>query len=185
MSAAANHLRRVLRSALGVVLVTATLTVGVGGCYRHTYYEVSTVPSIPAADWRWHHHLLWGLISLSEDVPLDRICPMGVSRIENWIGPLQWILTAITSGIYTPTTVRVFCRSTAPAAPTVPAEQPVDVKLELTSKMIDWLQYRYPDLEDRIAAALADAAATDQAAPSTSTSTDLATTGSPGDRGTF
>lgn len=81
-----------------------------GGCYRHTYYVAGTTPEASAREWRWNHHFLWGLLNVSPPIPVNAVCPSGVARVENWIGPGQAILSWITVGIYTPTTDRVFCR---------------------------------------------------------------------------
>jgi len=97
------------------------------------------------ADWSWHHHLFWGIVNLNDDTPLDLLCPQGVARVETWMGPLQVILTAITGGIYAPTTVRVFCRAEAP---------PVVLRLEVHEALIARLRERYPNLERLLRVAL-------------------------------
>ncbi|MFW6049904.1 MAG: Bor/Iss family lipoprotein [Myxococcota bacterium] len=129
---------------LALALATALLATG---CYRHQYVNTSVRSSSQAQSYQWHHHLLWGLVNVAPEVPLDRICPRGVARIENWMGPVQALLSFITAGIYTPTTVRVFCAA---------GGGPVDVGVRLDGEAMGELEERYPDLQERAERAESD-----------------------------
>jgi hypothetical protein len=129
-----------------VAAATLAAVLSISGCFRHSY----TYPDPPedrAQVWQWHHHLLWGLVNISPSVHLERICPQGVARIENWMGPAQAIISYLTAGIYSPTTVRVFC-AVSPQA----AEAPVDVRVELDERTVARLREAFPDLDARVAA---------------------------------
>ncbi len=115
------------------------------GCFRHDYYISSAEPEPAPVVWQWNHHLFWGIVRLNSGVPLDGVCPQGVAYIENWIGPLQVVLSVITGGIYTPTTVRVWCGKSM---------APVEVDVALDREAITELERRVPDLEAQVRRAL-------------------------------
>lgn len=133
---------RKLVPTLFAVALAATL---LSGCWRHNYVNTQAVAEVEPAYWSWNHHLLWGIIKLSDDVYIDQVCPAGVARIESWVGPLQVLFYALTGGIYSPTTVRVWC-----AKPHVV----VPVEVQLDERIIGKLQRMYPDLEERLRAEL-------------------------------
>jgi hypothetical protein len=135
----------------GLILAVA-LMLAATGCFRHEY----TYPDPPerrAQVWQWHHHLLWGLVNISPSVHLERICPQGVARIENWLGPGQAIISWLTGGIYTPTTVRVYCaRAPGPGEATGNDLEGIAVRVEMDAQTIARLREDFPDLEARVAA---------------------------------
>ena len=124
---------------------SATLSLA-SGCYRHRFYDSKATAQPYPASSEWHHHFLWGLINASSDVAIEEICPTGAAEIQSWIGPLQAILSYLTVGIYTPTTVRVFCRADAFVD---------DVRIERGA--IDAMRARFPDLRQRLQAVVRDA----------------------------
>jgi hypothetical protein len=97
---------------------------------------------------RWHHHFIAGLVTVDDPVQLDTICPQGVAYIDDWIGPLQVILSFLTLSIWTPTTVTIYCR--ADGAPPVP----VQVPFAPPPQVLEDLRREIPDLEERVAAAI-------------------------------
>lgn len=133
---------RKLAATLSVLILSAVL---LSGCWRHRYINSQAVQEVQPAVWEWNHHLLWGLIKLSDDVMIDQVCPAGVARIESWVGPLQVLLYAVTGGIYSPTTIRVWC-----AKPHVI----VPVEVQLDERIIGKLRQMHPDLEERLREAL-------------------------------
>lgn len=133
-----------------VLLLTLVGGLFLGGCYRHDYYYTTVSPEPVPAVWAWNHHLFWGIVRLNQGVPLDAVCPAGnISRVENWMGPLQVVLSVLTAGIYTPTTVRVFCGKDV---------TPVELDVTVDERTVLELQRTYPDLEERVRAALAPGA---------------------------
>lgn len=125
----------------------AALLVLSTGCFRHEYVDVGVQPQPHAQVYQWHHHLLWGLVNVAPEVALDRICPGGVARITNWMGPLQALISYVTVGIYTPTTVRVFCAAGGAGA---------SIGIELDDEAVATLSSEHPDLEDAAKAAAED-----------------------------
>ncbi|MFW5925071.1 MAG: Bor/Iss family lipoprotein [Myxococcota bacterium] len=133
------------RAAL-VAFMAALLALS-SGCFRHEYVDVGTRSEPHAQVHQWHHHLLWGLVNVAPRVALDRICPGGVARITNWMGPLQALISYVTAGIYTPTTVRVYCAAGGRSA---------KVGIQLDDEVIATLSSEHPDLEDGARAAARD-----------------------------
>ncbi len=58
---------------------------------------------------RSHHHIIYGLAKLSDEISLDAVCPTGVHRIESEHTVVDPLLAIVTAGIYTPTTVQIWC----------------------------------------------------------------------------
>ncbi len=92
-----------------VLLAVAAMT----SCYRHVYSRPVGHESMPRMA-RWNHHFLWGLVAIDPEVNLDAVCPGGIARVENYIGPLGFLLGAVTVGIWVPTTVTVWCAAGGP-----------------------------------------------------------------------
>ncbi len=86
------------------------------GCYRHFAINAGTVPEPFPRSAQWHHHLLWGIVSLSDTEVLNAICPQGVSQVYTRMTVLNWLLTAVTGGLYSPTRVDVWCAQGSSAA---------------------------------------------------------------------
>lgn len=129
------------RSLMAGVLVLTT-ALGAGGCYRHTYVNPSATPGMIGYA-SWHHHLIGGLINLSGVVNLQAVCPNGVAEVHNRMGVLNWLLTLITAGIYSPTTVEVVCNG---------GGGPVSIRIDPTPEMIQRLQAEHPNLTERLVA---------------------------------
>ncbi len=115
------------------------------GCFSHVYYNAGTTPAPAPAVYNWNHYLFWGLVGLTGDYALNRICPQGVARVENWVGPLQTLLTWLTIGIYAPTTVRITCV----------AGNAVNVPVHVDKRVAERLRARFGDLVPQLRRALA------------------------------
>ena len=89
--------------ALGLVIVTT-------GCYEHTYTVGQGAPAGPVVYQEWHNHWLGGLIG-EKNLDMEVLCPSGNATIHNEQSFLNGLVSALTGGIYTPTTVRIRCDS--------------------------------------------------------------------------
>jgi hypothetical protein len=94
-----------ISAALTLTLVLATST----ACYRHTIVAGSGAPTRRLIYDHWENFWIIGLIG---DTKLDvaQICPSGNTTIEARRTFLNGFVSALTSGIYTPTTLRVRCQ---------------------------------------------------------------------------
>lgn len=88
--------------------LTAAMLLSTAGCYKNT---VST--GLPAGG-EVHAYqapfLLWGLAG-DETIDTNKLCPQGVAKIEEYMGPKQAGLYCITCGIYSPIQVDITCSS--------------------------------------------------------------------------
>ena len=79
-------------------------------CYEHTYTVGAGAPSGPVVYDVWRHHWLGGLIDPDHELEINQVCPSGDATVhEEWTF-LNGLVTALTAGIYSPTTVTVRCR---------------------------------------------------------------------------
>ena len=88
-------------AALGLVIV-------VSGCFEHTYTVGAGAPAGPVVYSEWQSHWLSGLIG-ERTHELDAICPSGNATVHDEQGFLNGLVTALTAGIYSPTTLTVRC----------------------------------------------------------------------------
>lgn len=152
--------RRGLRGLGASVFVALALTGAGSGCYRHLAVTAGTVPEAMPRSAQWHHHVLWGIVNLSEPEVLNAICPQGVSQVYTRVTLLNWLLSAITGGIYSPTRVDVWCAQGGSASAASPIG-PVSLVLRPTAENVARWRRAYPDLEAR----LRELGATAQAKP--------------------
>ena len=93
----------------------------------------------------WHHHLIGGLITLSDDLRLEEICPQGVAVVHNRLTFVNWLVSAITAGIYTPSTVRIWCATRGGQA------EMHEVEMHVTPEYIERARLIIPDFEEQLA----------------------------------
>lgn len=91
------------RRALALVALLAA-----AGCFEHSVHVGGGAPRGPVVYDRWENFWLGGLIG-HVSVDLDRLCPSGRATVEAKQTFLNGLVSGLTSGIYTPTTVRVRC----------------------------------------------------------------------------
>lgn len=99
------------RGAVTVVLVGLATS----GCYRHTVEVGGGAPYAPVIEERWENFWIGGLVGHVR-VDVERMCPSGRAQIEVRQTFLNGLVTALTSGIYAPTTLRVRCEDGRRAA---------------------------------------------------------------------
>jgi hypothetical protein len=121
---------------LGRVVVVGILLLTGVGCYKHTYIVGAGAPDAALAHDEWRHHWLWGLINPDKELALAKVCTSGDATIDTEMTFLNGLVSALTSGIYSPTTVRVRC-----AAGSVHLElQPEDVARIVTDpRFLTWV----------------------------------------------
>ncbi|MDP2957247.1 MAG: Bor family protein [Longimicrobiales bacterium] len=101
------------RSGAAVVSLAALLFAA--GCFRHTIDVGGGAPAGPVVYDRWEHFWLGGLVGHTR-VDVERICPSGQATIEARQSFLNGLVSGLTSGIYTPMTLKVRCRDGRRAA---------------------------------------------------------------------
>jgi hypothetical protein len=105
--------RRLRRSAaivvLGVMVPFST------ACYRHTINVGTGAPSARLQYDHWENFWIVGLIGHARP-DIAAMCPTGNATIEARQTFLNGLVSALTSGIYTPTTLRIRCDNGRQAA---------------------------------------------------------------------
>ncbi len=99
-------------AAVGLGLTAALLA---AGCFEHTIQAGGGAPRGPVVYDHWEHFWLGGLVGHTR-VDVERMCPSGHATIEAKQTFLNGLVAGLTSGIYTPMTLRVRCRDGSPAA---------------------------------------------------------------------
>ncbi len=93
---------------------TAGLLLGllfVGGCYRMAVLNGEPVPFIK--DKKAPHHGIYSLVEISQVISLNEVCPSGFARIDEQVSFVNGLLSGLTNGVYTPSTVFVQCKDGA------------------------------------------------------------------------
>ncbi len=90
-------------AALGLVIATT-------GCYEHTFTVGQGAPAGPVVHEEWQDHCLGGLIG-EKDLDIGQLCPSGNATIHDEQTFLNGLVSGLTGGIYSPTTVKVRCDS--------------------------------------------------------------------------
>ena len=113
------------RMALALVLLLVTT-----GCYKHTYSVGQGAPAGEVVYEEWQQKWLAGLIGHT-NLDVAEECPSGNASIHDEQTFLNGLVSVLTVGIYTPTTVRITCDSGRAAEIDLSAEQ---VRAILTSR---------------------------------------------------
>jgi hypothetical protein len=115
-------------SRLTPVLLLLLAVLAGSGCYRTTVAR-STVPVRRGPDYdRWHHHLLLGLIRVSPDIDIDKVCGPGgrAAQVHTKTNFWNGLVAVISGGIYTPTKLKIWCADDR-AEPGAPPPRPAAV----------------------------------------------------------
>jgi len=86
---------------LGLLAATAA-------CYEHTFTVGAGAPAGPIVYQEWHSQWLAGLIG-ERDIQIDDQCPSGNATIHDEQTFLNGLVSVLTTGIYSPTTVTIRC----------------------------------------------------------------------------
>jgi hypothetical protein len=93
----------------GLKTVTLVALLPLAACYEHTINVGGGArPQAPVVYDHWQNFWLGGLIGHTK-VDMEEMCPSGPATMEAKQTFLNGLVAALTSGIYTPTTVRVRC----------------------------------------------------------------------------
>jgi hypothetical protein len=139
------------RSLHGTTLVCIALMVALAGCYEHTFTVGAGAPYAPVVEDEWQNFWLGGLIGHYR-LDVERLCPTGDATIETKQTFLNGLVSALTSGIYTPTTVKVRCRTGRRADLGLSAQ---DVRILVGDPaFLDWVGQDMPELLDEATSAV-------------------------------
>lgn len=92
----------------GSMMVGLAALIPLWGCYEHTFTMGTGAPRAPVIYDHWENFWLAGLVGHTR-MDVQRMCPTGNATIEAEQTFLNGLVSALTSGIYTPTTLRVRC----------------------------------------------------------------------------
>lgn len=101
-------MERTERRGTGIV-VSAALVLGLAGCYQQTFHVGAGAPHGRIVYERWEHFWLSGLVG-DHEYDIRELCPSGDATIESYQSFLNGLVTGLTSGIYSPTTLKIRCR---------------------------------------------------------------------------
>jgi hypothetical protein len=88
---------------LAAAIMLSFVLVGSSGCYHMTVRTTKPVSSIQHMYWK--HFFLWGIVGIGAET--DSPCDPAV--VETKQSVVNWLLYAITGGIYTPMTLTITC----------------------------------------------------------------------------
>lgn len=134
-----------------LVSCTLALVVGLGGCY-HTIIETGRQPSGQTIEIPWATSFVSGLVPIPT-VQAASQCPNGVARVETFHSFLNMVATIVTSGIYSPMSIRVTCASGGMGGAASPdADADVirlsgDASLQLRMQAINYAAWRSDQLK--------------------------------------
>ncbi len=93
---------------LFILLALAGL-ISATGCMRTSYVTGASPETDPSYDKAFQHHVVLGLVPLTDPVELQEVCPSGVAEIKTKTSFINGLVRALSQSIYTPRTVEVYC----------------------------------------------------------------------------
>jgi hypothetical protein len=135
--------------------MTATLValLPLAGCYEHTFQVGGGAsPQAPLVYDHWQSYWLGGLIGHTK-VDLEQICPSGRATIEARQTFLNGLVAGLTSGIYSPTTLKVRCQTGRRAD--VELDEADVAAIVAEPSFLLWVGAEMPERRDEVAAAQA------------------------------
>jgi len=135
---------------LRAISTAFALTAVVGAsaaCYRHTVVVGSGAPTGRLIYDHWENFWIIGLIG---DTKLDvtQICPSGNATIEARQTFLNGFVAALTSGIYTPTTLRARCQDGRTAG--IPLGSDDVRRIVNDERFVDWVSAEAPEMLESV-----------------------------------
>jgi hypothetical protein len=120
------------------------------GCYKHVFVIGAGAPTGQMIYDHWENFWIAGLIG-EKEVTVAQLCPSGNATIEAKQTFLNGLVSALTSGIYTPTTLRIRCQDGRQAALPLTSE---DVeRIVSDARFSAWVAENAPDLAGAVRAA--------------------------------
>ncbi|MCG6955131.1 MAG: Bor family protein [Gemmatimonadetes bacterium] len=135
-----------------MALVATALMLGLEACYEHTVTTRGGAPHGPVVYDHWQNYWLGGLIGHTR-VAIEDICPSGRATIVAKQTFLNGLVTALTSGIYSPTTLRIHCADGRSGAVRLDEEDVARVVAD--PGFLEWVGEDMPERRDEVAAAQA------------------------------
>ena len=140
----ATNKNKILRAMTLVALLP------LAACYEHTISVGGGAPQAPLVFDHWQNFWLGGLIGHTK-VDLEEVCPSGRATIEARQTFLNGLVTALTSGIYSPTTVKVRCQRGRRAD--LELDEADVAAMVAQPEFLLWVGVDMPELSDEVAAA--------------------------------
>ena len=137
---------------LGSTLVAVALVAGLAGCYEHTVTVGAGAPVGPVVYDHWENFWLAGLIGHVQ-VDVKKMCPSGDATIYARQTFLNGLVSGLTSGIFTPTTLTVRCADGRRSEEELSAEDVAD--LAASPRLLDWVDQVMPGRHAEVAVAQA------------------------------
>ena len=131
-------------------LACSLLALSLVGCYQHTITVGAGAPHAPVVLDQWEHFWIAGLVG-HVDVDVERLCPTGNATVVAKQTFLNGLVSALTSGIYTPTTLRVRCDNGRNADVELNAAQVA--ALVTDASFARWVRVVAPERVDEVTAA--------------------------------
>ena len=134
------------------------LTFGsITGCFEHTIAVGGGAPTAPIVnEQQWQNFWLGGLVGHTR-VDLERWCPSGRATVEAKQTFLNGLVAGLTSGLYTPTTLRVRCHDGQRADREVELSAQDMANIAMDDGLALWVGHEFPDQVHRVTAAQAAA----------------------------
>lgn len=141
-----------MRSRLGATLAGIALMVGLAGCYEHTVTVGAGAPHGRLVYDHWENFWLAGLIGHVE-VDVMSLCPSGDATIYARQTFLNGLVSGLTSGIFTPTSVTVRCADGGRSDMALSAEDMA--RLAASPRLLVWVDQVMPRRHSEVAEAQA------------------------------
>lgn len=107
----------------------AFLALGAAGCFEHRVYVGNGAPDGTEVYDAWKHHFIYGIL-LEGSVDLKELCPTNNAMVHDKVGFLNGLVSWVTLGIYTPSTMKVRCELAPPPQQQQPAPPPPPTETE-------------------------------------------------------
>jgi len=94
------------------------LCVLLNGCFttRLTFQRGAPARLAEGWDGKLHHGAIYGLLELSDPVPIDEACPSGVAYAEQETTFVDGVVQSLAHNLYSPQSVWIYCVDAAPQA---------------------------------------------------------------------
>jgi len=136
----------------GLMTVTLVALLPLVGCYEHTIDVGGGAPHAPVVSDHWQNYWLGGLIGHTK-LDMEKACPSGRATVEAKQTFLNGLVAALTSGIYSPTTLRVRCERGGHADLGLDEADVAAIVAE--PDFLLWVGAEMPERRDEVAAAQA------------------------------
>jgi hypothetical protein len=134
-------------TSIGVVLLLAS-----AACYEHTFTVGGGAPHGPVVYDHWQNYWLGGLIGHTR-IDVEQLCRSGRATIEAKQTFLNGLVAALTSGIYSPTTLKVRCADGRRADVELTEEDVARIVAD--PAFMQWVGQDLPERREEVAAAQA------------------------------